>query len=129
MFYGEDRIKVKTSLEFNKVLQRVEDALDRVGRVKMYESGDFTISGSRLANFLTEIHLEGEVEQKKDGDTYVVHVEYKIEPSVACWVIGIIGFICGLVGALVFLAPVLAQGEVKRVVEKGLDDVRRELEE
>jgi hypothetical protein len=128
MFKDGDQIKVATTLPFDKVCDRVEEILDSLGPVRFSNSGRFTIERGVKSGTWTEVTFTGEVRERKGGDGYLVSLDYEVKPTTPCLVVGIAGgLMCGGLGALVFLFPVLAKGEVEKRARRALDDIEDEL--
>jgi hypothetical protein len=128
MFHDGDQVKVKTTLPFDEVSHRVEGILEDLGPVHFMKSGRFSIERGRLSSSWTDVGYDGEIRERKDGQGYLIFLDYEVKPSTTCLVLGILGFLfCGGLGALLLLFPALAKGEVQRLVRRVMDDIEDEL--
>jgi cbb3-type cytochrome oxidase subunit 3 len=127
MFDGGDQVRVNTSLSFDDFCDEVEDVLGQLGPVRVGKSGRFTVDRGRQSGTFTEVQYSGDVRERKGGGGYLVTLDYKVAPSTACLVVGIMGFFLCVVGCFVFLFPVLAKNEVERAARRALDEIEDEL--
>src|SRR5262245_33111353 len=104
MFGGSEQVRVEARLSWDDLLTTVEGELRQLRRAEVRASGRFVIEEGRDQSFLTQVRVEGEVRERRDG-RYEVRLDYQVAPSVACWVLGILGFLCSVVGGAIFLAP------------------------
>jgi hypothetical protein len=129
MLNGEDHVRVRTTLPFEKVLDKVEEILGELGDISIESNGDFTIDGRRFNNFALETKLDGWVEQRKSGKEYEVTVKYTMSPAVGGIILAVVFLIFF---APLVLIPVLmginAQSELKKRLRRTLEDLEDELD-
>jgi hypothetical protein len=121
LFQG-DKIRVRSDLPFEEVCDRVAEILDDLGEVYISSSGRITIEAPRHASSWTQVVYRGSIRERDTGD-YSIRLEYEVNPSSTCMVIGIISiFLCQFI-ALIFLIPVMAKSKVEQSVNRCLDDI------
>jgi len=129
MFNGEESVRIRSALPRAKIEEAIEDAVGRLGVVEFRDRGAFEISGGKFKSFATDVRVDGKLSQGRKAGEWVVRMTYSVQPSAACWVIAVLGFLFCLIGPLIFLMPFMAKSEVQRAVERAVRDVQDEVEE
>ena len=128
MFKGEESVRVRTALPLSKMEEIVDDSLRRLGKVRFFGKSEFEISGSRYANFATDVFIDGQIRSSRKTDEWIVQFDYEAKPTTLCWVIAIVGFFTVFVGPAIFLMPFLAKGEVEKAVRLAIRDIEEDAE-
>jgi hypothetical protein len=129
MFNGDDSVRIRTKLSEEQIEEIVENALDRIGRVRFGKRGSFEVSGRRFENSFATAEIYGRLAPgRKDGE-WRLSVRYEVKPSALCWVIAILGAVFSLLGVLILLAPQSTKNDVEKAVRRALRDARDDVEE
>src|SRR4051812_20194391 len=101
MFSGSESVRIRSALSEDEIEAAVEDALAHLGPVSFRGHGDFSVSGRRFKAFLTEVEMDGRLAKgRKDGE-WLLTVDYSVQPSLACWLITVVGFLLCVIGPLI----------------------------
>ncbi|MDY3555367.1 hypothetical protein R5W24_004510 [Gemmata sp. JC717] len=122
-------MRIRSSKPEADLEEAVRDAFDRVGRVKFFSRGEFEVRASRFQGTFVEPRIDGKLSRgRKDGE-WVLTVDYRVAPSVTCWVLLVLGvFFLFLLGLLLLLIPYTTKGEMQRVLSNAVRDARDNIE-
>jgi hypothetical protein len=129
MFKGESSVKFQTTDPTPKILESVEESLERLGKVSINNKGTISVSPKdKLHSFLTDTTLEGKFEKGRKPNEYSVTLSYSCAPSVVNWLIIIGGtlFIC--VGWVAIFETVVKKGTVGKEIQATLEELESSFE-
>jgi hypothetical protein len=127
MFGGEERAWLPANGPDEAIVERVEDALRDLGRVRINKRGDITIEPrAYLGSFLTDVVINGHLYFREDG--FELTLWYDCNPSTATWVLAAVLLFTTCLGALIFLAPMTEKDKVRRALRDTLMDLEDSLE-
>jgi hypothetical protein len=129
MFSGEDSVRIKSNLGEEELEEIIENALDRLGRVRFGRRGDFTVSTRRFESSFATTELYGRLSKGRKSGEWRLSVNYTVNPSALCWVIAVLGFLFFVIGVLILLVPHNTKTEVERIVSNAIRDARDDVEE
>jgi hypothetical protein len=127
MFSGEDSIRIRADLSEEELEAIIEDAFDRLGRVRFGRRGSFFVSARRFEDSFSTTRITGDLLQRKNGE-WRLSVNYTVNPSALCWVIAIVGILFLVAGVLIMLVPNSTKNDVQRAVYRALRDARDDAE-
>lgn len=124
LFSGTANSSFKSDKPFPEVLKLIQDALENVGPVDISDKGLIAINARGFSGFSHDASISGTI-RGKDGK-YFIDMNYEARMTTVAWVLVVIGFFCFGAGLLVLLFPLLSKNDMKKKVEKALDDIRFE---
>lgn len=122
LFTGVANTNFKSDKTFNEVLKLVEDSLENIGATEITEKGKITIQSKKFDNFSHEASIEGSI-REKDGK-YWIELNYEAKMTTIAWILILVGIFCFGIGLIVLLFPFMSKNEMKKKIEKALDDIR-----
>jgi hypothetical protein len=130
MFSGEDSIRIKSKLSEEELEAIIEDALDRLGRVRFGNRGSFTVNGKKFENAFAKTQITGDLSKgRKDGE-WELSVNYTVSPTPLLWVLAAVLFLfIFIVGGAIILLPLTTKSDVQQAVKKALRNARDDAEE
>lgn len=122
MFRGEDSVTFETKMPIDKILEEIEEALRELGRVEIAKKGGISIEPKgKFKKIFADALMEGTLRQsKKNPRQFTLTVAYDINPTIACWIIGIVTGLATCFGFLFFLFPYKMKAQVSNDVVKVL---------
>jgi hypothetical protein len=124
LFNGTASSSFKSDKPFVEVLKLVQDSFENVGPVDISDKGLISIDAKRYSGFSQDASISGTIREK--DNKYYVDMSYEARMTTVAWVLVIIGLFCFGAGILVLLFPILSKNDMKKKVEKALDDIRFE---
>ena len=82
----------------------------------------------RFQSFATDVKMAGQLYRGRREDEWGLSDSYSVMPSVACWVLSIVGFFRILIGPLLLIIPFTAKGNIQRAVGQALREARHDAE-
>jgi len=90
MFKGEEFVRFNSDLPRERILQVIEDSFIRLGKVTVFDRGQFEISGGKFKSFATDVKIDGRVSKGREKGEWELAVSYEVAPSAVCWVIAVV---------------------------------------
>lgn len=130
MFSGDESVRIRTSKSEGELEEAVRDAFDRLGRVKFFSRGEFEVRAAKFQTAFADTEVTGRLRPGRKGGEWELVVEYRVSPTVLCWVLLVLGalFLFLLGGLLLLLIPYTTKGEVQRAVSNVIRDARDDIE-
>jgi hypothetical protein len=129
MFKGESSVKFHTSDPTPKILESVEESLERLGKVSISNKGLITISPKdKFHSVLTDTTIEGKFEKGRKPNEYSVTLSYSCAPSVLNWAVMVIGTLSLCIGWVAIFETIMKKGVVSKELQAALSDLEGSFE-
>lgn len=122
LFSGSANTSFKTDRPFKEVVKLVQDTLENIGTVDISEKGQIVVNAKKFDNFSHEASIEGSIREKEGK--FSIELNYEAQMTTVGWVLVVVGLFCAGAGLLVLIFPFMSKNEMKKKIEKALDDIR-----
>lgn len=129
MFKGQETITFTTDKTLDAITDVVEDGLQGLGKVNVSKQGAIDVEPrSKYKTTFTEVNFEGSLEHsKKNPEQWSLTVSFDSKPTIACWIVAVLGTTMLCFGFLVLLIPFNAKKNVQRELTRALHRIQDEL--
>jgi hypothetical protein len=129
MFKGQESISFTTDKPVEVVVNLVEEHLQSFGKVSVSRQGSVDIDPrSKYSTTFAETVFEGSLERnKKNPQQYSLTISFNAKPTIACWVVAVLGTTAVCIGFLVLLVPFNMKKNVQQELGRSLNRLKDEL--
>ncbi|MBU3715178.1 MAG: hypothetical protein FGM46_09570 [Ferruginibacter sp.] len=124
LFDGSSSTSFKSEKPLNEITEQIQDFLENIGPVDIYDNGKIKIDAKKYNNFSCESTIDGSIREK--NGKYTIELNYEAKMTTLAWVLTIVGIIIWLLGLLILIFPNMSKNEMKKKIEKTLDEIRYE---
>jgi hypothetical protein len=121
LFKDSSTISFKSDKNISEIKEQIQDYLENIGMTEISDNGKIEIDSKKYNNFSCTSSIEGVLKEK--NGKFFIELNYEARMTTIAWVLFIIGLFW-LVGLIILIFPAMCKNEIKRKIDKNLDDIR-----